>query len=271
MDVEANTDENFQKATNLLNKFKPEFEKKNADLAACRKYLDEAKVLLTSQSFLLPASHGSTDHTLRESLARELLEYGALLSTKEKDPAAFERNITQLRTYYFDVKQNLPPSNRQYPLLGLNLLRLLAQRRLGEFHTELELFSREQLKNVFLDFPIRLEQYLMEGSYNKILQNKDDVPAEYYSYFMGVLMDAVRDQIAGCCESAYEQLSVPAALKMLKLSNQQELAEFSKSKSWSIEGNYVKFRKQEEAKAEVPSMQVMMQTLSYAKELERIV
>ncbi|GMQ05894.1 hypothetical protein CsSME_00050721 [Camellia sinensis var. sinensis] len=35
----------------------------------------------------------------------------------------------------------LPPSPQEYPILGLNLLRLLVQNRIAEFHTELELLS----------------------------------------------------------------------------------------------------------------------------------
>eukprot|EP00695_Tsukubamonas_globosa_P000249 TRINITY_DN1185_c0_g1_i1.p1 TRINITY_DN1185_c0_g1~~TRINITY_DN1185_c0_g1_i1.p1 ORF type:complete len:62 (-),score=7.53 TRINITY_DN1185_c0_g1_i1:1-186(-) len=50
--------------------------------------------------------------------------------------------MTQLKAYYNDYKNIIPPSQRRYLLLGLNLLRLLAQNRIAEFHTELELNSR---------------------------------------------------------------------------------------------------------------------------------
>ena len=53
-------------------------------------------------------------------------------------------------------------------LLGLNLLRLLAQGRLSEFHSELEAIGAPNLKNIYISHPISIEQALMEGSYNKV-------------------------------------------------------------------------------------------------------
>lgn len=57
-----------------------------------------------------------------------------------------------------------------YPLLGLNLLFLLSQNRVAEFHIELELLPIDKiLNNVYIQHPVSLEQYIMEGSYNKVL------------------------------------------------------------------------------------------------------
>lgn len=56
-----------------------------------------------------------------------------------------------------------------YPLLGLNLLFLLSQNRVAEFHIELELLPVDKiLNNVYIKHPVSLEQYIMEGSYNKV-------------------------------------------------------------------------------------------------------
>lgn len=82
----------------------------------------------------------------------------------------------------------LPDSPFQYQLLGLNLLCLLSQvlnkvsvryihpsillsqNRVAEFHTELErLPAKEVQNNVYIKHPVSLEQYIMEGSYNKVL------------------------------------------------------------------------------------------------------
>ena len=63
----------------------------------------------------------------------------------------------------------LPESAYQLQLLGLNLLALLAQNRVGEFHTELELLPPEAIhNNVYIKYPVALEQSLREGSYNKV-------------------------------------------------------------------------------------------------------
>ena len=40
---------------------------------------------------------------------------------------------------------------------------------MAEFHTELErLPSKEVQENVYIKHPVSLEQYIMEGSYNKV-------------------------------------------------------------------------------------------------------
>jgi 26S proteasome regulatory subunit N12 len=51
---------------------------------------------------------------------------------------------------------------------GLNLLRLLVQNRIAEFHTELELVGPEAQQAPSVRQPVQLEQWLMEGAYNKV-------------------------------------------------------------------------------------------------------
>jgi len=98
--------------------------------------------------------------------------------------------------YYTDCAALLPGSARQYPILGLNLLRLLAQNRIAEFHTELELLPAGlQASNEYLKFPAQLEQHIMEGSYNRVLSAKQAGPyAAEGLYFMDLLVDTVREQ-----------------------------------------------------------------------------
>lgn len=89
----------------------------------------------------------------------------------------------------------------RYQLLGLNLLCLLAQNRVAEFHTELERLPANEIENnVYIRHPVSLEQNIMEGSYNKDLLAKGNVPAESYNFFIDILMDTVRNEIASCLE-----------------------------------------------------------------------
>lgn len=83
-------------------------------------------------------------------------------------------------------------SQWKYTILGLNLLHLLAENRIAEFHTELELVDAEGQSSPFVQHPMHLEQYLMEGSYNKVVSAKANVPSPYYAFFMDRLMDTVR-------------------------------------------------------------------------------
>jgi len=206
-------------------------------------------------------------------LAREILEHGALLSIKTMDIPAFERYVAQLKIYYTDCFAVLPESPKQYPILGLNLLRLLAQNRIAEFHTELELIPAAlQLSNIYIKYPAQLEQHIMEGSYNKVLAAKQDgLYSQEGMYFMDMLVDTVREEIAECSEKAYASIAASDLQSLLMLASVEELGEYAANRSWVITGGTVTFGKQEETFSQLPSSQLIRETLSYAKELERIV
>lgn len=71
------------------------------------------------------------------SHCRDVLEIGALFSIETQQINSFERYFAQLKVFYFDYKDvpGLPESTNKYHLIGLNLIRLLSQNRLAEFHT----------------------------------------------------------------------------------------------------------------------------------------
>ena len=59
----------------------------------------------------------------------------------------------------FPHREELPESAFRHQLLGLNLLFLLYQNRVAEFHTELErLPARDIQSNVYIRHPVSLEQ-----------------------------------------------------------------------------------------------------------------
>jgi 26S proteasome regulatory subunit N12 len=122
------------------------------------------------------------------------LEIGALLSIKQQQVDSFERYIIQLKTFYSQKYLILtrPESPRMYMLLGLNLLRLLAQGKYSEFHVELESIPSKELKNIYINHPLMIEQSLMEGSYSKIYTTLHDVPAQEYNFFMNILQKTIR-------------------------------------------------------------------------------
>ena len=90
----------------------------------------------------------------------------------------------------------LPLSEKQYSLLGLNLLNLLAQNRISEFHTELESLPSDELtRNMYIRHTVEVEQSLMEGSYGKVVHSRENVPAAEYAFFMDILMGTIRYHI----------------------------------------------------------------------------
>ena len=191
------------------------------------------------------------------------------------DIPAFERYVAQLKIFYSDCATTLPASQRQFPILGLNLLRLLAQNRIAEFHTELELIPPElQASNVYIKYPAQLEQHIMEGSYNKVLSAKrDNLFASDGMYFLDLLVGTVRDEIADCSEKAYSSISAADLQTLLMFSSREELTDFAAERGWDVDGQSVTFARMEEEPlaAKLPSSKLIQETLSYAKELERIV
>ena len=89
----------------------------------------------------------------------------------------------------------LPQSEREFPIRGLNLIRLLIQNRIADFHTTLEslpLPADELIANPFIRHPVNLERWLMEGSYSKVWNAREEAPAEEYKFFVDSLMGTIR-------------------------------------------------------------------------------
>jgi len=123
----------------------------------------------------------------------EILEIGAFHSIRTRDIPSFDRFFSQLQTYYIDYPTVLPPSPRQYPLQGLNLIRLLTQNRIADFHTTLEGLPAEVLHdNKYVRHPVNLERWMMEGSYSKVWNARSEAPAEEYIFFVESLMGTIR-------------------------------------------------------------------------------
>jgi len=240
------------------------------DLDKIGKLLEQLKLNLTMLSFM--PSKGE-DATIQElNVSRDTLEIGAQYCVARQDTAGFQRYMAQLQTYYYDYADKLPESAFKYQLLGLNLLCLLSQNRVADFHTELERLPHKEVKeNVYISHPARLEQYIMEGSYNKVLLAKRNVPAESFNYFIDILLNTVRDEIASCLEKAYSDLSCAEAAHMLSIS-QGELEKYGATRGWSIAGGRLTWQKEDgEEEGTVPSLQLANMAISYAREMEQIV
>lgn len=54
------------------------------------------------------------------------------------------------------------------------------------------------------------------------------MPAESYNFFINILLDTVRNEIAACIEKAYEKLALNEASRMLFFTNKEEMNEYAK-------------------------------------------
>ncbi|KAI7886764.1 hypothetical protein K492DRAFT_215527 [Lichtheimia hyalospora FSU 10163] len=242
----------------------------NAD--KCNDLLARSKIAFIQLGVFNPTPQNANVDLL--VVARDILEMGAYHSVRTKDIESFERYIAQLNTYYHDLASVLPSSPQMFPLIALNLLRLLSQNRLSDFHTALETIDPEQLQsNAYIKQAVDLEQYLMEGSYNKVWSTRKNVQGEEFMFFYDILIDTIRDEIASCSEKAYDSLPLQDASTLLFLRNSQELLNFAQKRGWKVHPGeqIIHFGTDDSAAVEIPQEQIITQTLTYAKELERIV
>ncbi|XP_057455827.1 26S proteasome non-ATPase regulatory subunit 8 homolog A-like isoform X2 [Lotus japonicus] len=269
---EQEMDPKLTEVSQFFDQFKAAFLRNDYDSSS--NLLSQLKVLLTGFRSLPPLFEDTPNAVQELTIARDIYEHAVVLSVKTEDQDDFERNFFQLKPYYTDACR-LPPSPQEYPILGLNLLRLLVQNRIAEFHMELELLSSSALENPCIKHAVELEQSFMEGAYNRVLSACQTVPHETYVYFMDLLAKTVRHEIAGCSEKEYGSLPIKDARKTLRFSSDKELFEYIKEEhpEWEIKNGLVFFQKAKESAPckEIPSLQLINQTLSYARELERIV
>jgi len=257
----------------VLDQFKKAFNKSNPAIPTCKKLLSKLKILLIKLQLVPPFTGTKSQVQKQLLLARETLELATLLSIADKDEKSFERHVLQVKTYYTDYGHLLPESERKCPILGLNLLFLLSQNRMGEFHTQLELIPLSSQSTLYISFPVRLEQRLMEGTYNKVLSARKDVPIPSYTFFMDTLADTVRNKIADCSERSYETIPLSQVPSMMMLDDVAALEKYitDNDKLWTISDGVLHFNQPVEHTTDIPSHRLIRETLTYATELERIV
>ncbi|KAF9535118.1 COP9 signalosome [Crepidotus variabilis] len=207
-------------------------------------------------------------------IAREVLEIGAYASIRSRDVPSFDRYYSQLLTFYVDYSETLPPSPHEPAIRGLYLIRLLTQNRIADFHTSLESLDPEVIAtNSYIKHPVNLERWLMEGSYSKVWNAREEAPAEEYKFFVDSLMGTIRNEIASCQEAAYDSLPLKDAATLLFFKTQTELLKFAEHRGWQIDltGGLIYFKKKNEEKVEIPKQRIIAASLAYARELEQIV
>ncbi|XP_027205775.1 regulatory particle non-ATPase 12 [Dermatophagoides pteronyssinus] len=262
----------------LSKMLKSEWEHSNHNLEKIEKHLSQLKLHLTKLQFL-PIELGEQISKQELIVARDVLEIGAFFSIETKNIPAFERYMAQLKCYYFDYSSDLTESTFKYQLLGLNLLCLLSQNRVSEFHTELELLPMKEIQNnVYIRHPVSLEQYLMEGSYNKIFLSKGNVPSKYYTFFIDILLDTIREDIARCIELAYDQISESEALRLLFFDAKDKtgLVQYAQRRRWTLNDKHAYTfghgkNRNDGSVIKIPAQKIALQMLEYARELEMIV
>ncbi|KAI1486389.1 26S proteasome non-ATPase regulatory subunit Rpn12 [Biscogniauxia mediterranea] len=257
------------------------------------KLLSKAKLALLHLKAATPTPGTPAAHL---SLAEEVYEAGALFSIRARNPEAFTRYVSQLQPFY-----ELPPSvlgggtAERNKVTGLYLLLLLTQGRYAEFHSELEALGTREggaagagaaadiEGDRYLGYPIRLERWLMEGSYDRVWKamKSREVPSEEYGVFSEILTSQIRSEIASSSERAYPSLPLSSTKSLLFLDSEGAVVDFARHRGWAIRDGHIYFpntaaaaaTSEEDGAAEDKefSQMVIENTLGYARELETIV
>ncbi|KAH7122880.1 SAC3/GANP/Nin1/mts3/eIF-3 p25 family-domain-containing protein [Dactylonectria macrodidyma] len=244
--------------------------------------LSKAKLALLKLNALTPAS-ATPAHIL--PLARETYEQGALFAIRARNPPDFTRYVQQLQPFYElpsnVLAPNLPERNK---VTGLSLLLLLTQGRYAEFHTELESLANREGGDVdvegdrYLGYPIRLERWLMEGSYDRVWKamKSSEVPCDEYSVFSEILKNQIRSEIASSSERAYPSLPISSTKSLLFLDSEGDVIAFAHHRGWIVRDGQIFFPDtsdvgEDGSQAKDMSQMVIENTLGYARELETIV
>jgi 26S proteasome regulatory subunit N12 len=180
------------KVNTLLSTLKSAYS--SGDYNKAKTTLSSAKLELLKSNALVP------DPTTPQAIltaAREILQLGALTAIHLQDPEGFTRYWSQLQPFY----ELSPPSTSDVgrsKITGLYLLLLLSQGDNAGFHTLLEALEMGEAakgshgngleSDEYIQYPIKLEQWLMEGAYDKVwgATKSEQVPSEEYSLFSEV-------------------------------------------------------------------------------------
>ncbi|KAF2687699.1 hypothetical protein K458DRAFT_295428 [Lentithecium fluviatile CBS 122367] len=244
--------------------------------------LSRAKVALLGLNALIPSESTPKKSLL---LARETLELGALHSIRLKDPVSFTRYFQQLQPFYALPEEVLPKENgNSSKITGLYLLLLLSDGDYAGFHTLLETLEvaaaqsgKGLEEDAFVQYPIRLERALMEGSYDRVWgeTKSERVPSEEFGLFSEVLIGTIRKEIASCSEKAYPSIPISDAKSLLFLDSEGSVVKFAQELGWVVKDGRIYFPAQDDEYQSrdimVTSDQVIENALGYARELETIV
>ncbi|CAB3411032.1 unnamed protein product [Caenorhabditis bovis] len=218
----------------------------------------------------------ATDTSLNDEQAlladKDLVEITALFSIITGDMATFHATIQSV----FKIYEMAPKhTENKYLMIGLNLMFYLAHNRLAEFHMLLEQVPHsEQTSNAYIVTPVRIEQSIMEGAYNKVILTEKNIPSPFYEPFIKTMVDTIRGEIASSIEKSFKFLNIKDAAVMLLCDNEKQLAEFAKMRNWKQDGKSFVFDNVEVAQDKPPTLdtkRIATQTIFYAKQLEQIV
>ncbi|KMU80191.1 26S proteasome non-ATPase regulatory subunit 8 [Coccidioides immitis RMSCC 3703] len=245
----------------------------NEQLDQALALLSRSKLALLQLNALIPTS--STPPRLF-SLAREILELGAITSIRRGDAPSFTRYYQQLQPFY-DIERHIIATqgntsqinvhtSQRSKITGLYLLLLLSMGNNTDFHTVLEGL---------------VEEASIQGRIVWRETKLENVPSPDFGLFSDILIGTIRSEIADCSEKAYPSLPISNIKNLLFFNSEGAVIEFAKERGWTLKDGRVYFPTQEEQTDEDASQSekqilltggnVIENAIGYARQLETIV
>lgn len=260
----------------LAQQFVTYFEK--ADFNQCAQLMPGIKIEMAKAGVLVPKV-GAPENDL--VAVRHVLELAVLAAIHNRDDAEVGRLFSLVRPFY-SAKLKLPASPNENKITGLYLLLLVAKNEIAQFHTELDVLENTgygDATDPYLAYPLHLEQWLMEGLYDKVwkaITQKSQFPSAEFAVIAESLITTVRLEIAACTEKAYSSLPIGNARHLLFLSSDQEIIDFvnNEQPTWKLKDGNIYFPKEEEEFAlDAPSgpENLISNTIDYAVQIETII
>ncbi|WFD33464.1 regulatory particle non-ATPase [Malassezia cuniculi] len=269
-----------------LQRRKAALEQGSGSIEAVGEQLTALKFMLAERELIYPQGN-NPERAEALAAARDILEIGALWSIRARDLESFDRYWSQLRPFYVDLGELLPKSENFEPVVGLSLLRLLSSNAVSAFHIAIETLPPQLVReSPYIQHPVLLERWLMEGSYSNVWRERKNVPSAEYLFFIDQLIGTIRHEIALCEERAYNTLPLNDVATLLFFDNLPEVLEFAQERGWQVNptSQMVEFanKKTDERAAErgadpgaledkIPRRATITSSLQFAKELESIV
>lgn len=246
---------------------------------------------LLSQAILQLAQSALCMDSALESQAQAIYQIGAFSAVASKDQAAFDRFMNLLFPAYFDPSKKTALEGEAHVLLGLYLLSLLVRNQIAEFHVTLEQINAApgiDASNAYIQFPVQLQQCLVEGTYHRVVLARQQVPSPDYAWFIDALMDTIRysklhisdytfrNELANCLEKSFKTIELSSAARLLLLTPEQapQLAKFAEQRGWHVQnGSTIIFPSTKAQTTDLPTCtrSLIIQSMSYARELEEII
>ncbi|CCF60080.1 hypothetical protein KAFR_0J00120 [Kazachstania africana CBS 2517] len=254
------------------------------DYKTCEKLLSPIKIELIKANLLIPDSNRLANETYLNDLeitkkSWKLVPISSIFNMKFD---VFQNYFAQLRSFYFNSNSILSRSSNKSKLVSLYLLILLSKGDVTKFHSELEYLDHQIINlqdDELLSLPIRVDKFLMEGSYQKawnLLQSGlNEVPE--FKVFTVTLMNTIRDEISNNIELSYNDLPLSNIKALLFFNNEKETESFALQRDWSIKNSIVTFDQENilednvESNGNETENNLIEKILGYAIDLETIV